>query len=53
MLMNTNATLPSPSLCKFDIWGGLGIDCVVDGFNYMGRTMAISAIPIAIVCAIW
>ena len=38
---------------QVDIWGGLGVDCYADGFNYMTRAYATSAIPIAIVLVIW
>ena len=42
-----------PLLTQVDIWGGLGADCYADGFNYMTRAYATSAIPIAIVLVIW
>ena len=44
---------PLPLLTQVDIWGGLGADCYADGFNYMTRTYATSAIPIAAVLVIW
>ena len=42
-----------PCSHQVDIWGGLGADCYADGFNYMTRAYATSAIPIAIVLVIW
>ena len=42
-----------PLLTQVDIWGGLGADCYADGFDYMTRAYATSAIPIAVVLVIW